>query len=126
MESYVLLTVRSAEFTVLGGELTKASGMYDEILGRDATCARALCGKGALAAEAQNWTAARNYFTQALASDCENDVAYAGMGICSMAENNADKAFTFFQAATERNPGRYLDSCRLGIHLSAIQRWSAC
>lgn len=94
----------AAEFTVLGGELTKASGMYDEVLGRDATCARALCGKGALAAEAQDWTGARNYFTQALASDCENDVAYAGMGICSMAENNMDKAFTFFQAATERNP----------------------
>ena len=94
----------AAEFTVLGGELAKASGMYDEILSRRPTSARALCGKGALAAEAQDWTGARNYFTQALASDCENDVAYAGMGICSMAENNMDKAFTFFQAATERNP----------------------
>jgi len=94
----------AAEFTVLGGELAKASGMYDEILSRRPTSARALCGKGALAAEAQDWAAARNYFTQALASDCESDVAYAGMGICSMAENNADKAFTFFQAATERNP----------------------
>jgi Tfp pilus assembly protein PilF/glycosyltransferase involved in cell wall biosynthesis len=94
----------AAEFTVLGGELDKASIMYDEILGRKSTSARALCGKGALAAEAQNWAAASGYFTQALAADGENDVAYAGMGICAMAENNTDKAFGFFQAATDRNP----------------------
>lgn len=94
----------AAEFTVLGGELDKASIMYDEILSRKSTSARALCGKGALAAEAQNWAAASGYFTQALAADGENDVAYAGMGICAMAENSADKAFGFFQAATDRNP----------------------
>ena len=93
-----------AEFTVLTGDLATAGKMYDEILKRNSDCARALCGKGALAAEGQQWKLAEQYFTQALASDPDCDVAYAGMGICAMTENNIDKAFGFFQASTERNP----------------------
>ncbi len=93
-----------AEFTVLGGDLQSAGRKYDEILESNPQCARALCGKGALAAEAQNWKMAEQYFTQAISIDIECDVAYAGMGLCAMTENNLEKAFGFFQAATERNP----------------------
>ncbi len=93
-----------AEFTVMGGDLRAADAKYDEILESNPRCARALCGKGALAAEAQQWKLAEQYFTQAVAIDSECDVAYAGMGLCMMTENNAEKAFRFFQAATEKNP----------------------
>lgn len=93
-----------AEFTVLGGDLQTAGRKYDDILSGNPVCARALCGKGALAAEAQQWQVAERYFTQAIAADSECDVAYAGMGICAMNDNNIAKAFEFFQAATEKNP----------------------
>jgi tetratricopeptide (TPR) repeat protein len=93
-----------AEFTVLGGDLTAAGKKYDQILEGNPTCARALCGKGALAAEAQQWKVAEQYFMQAIAADSECDVAYAGLGICSMTDNNTERAFGFFQAATEKNP----------------------
>jgi tetratricopeptide (TPR) repeat protein/glycosyltransferase involved in cell wall biosynthesis len=93
-----------AEFTVLGGDLRAAGAKYDEILEANPRCARALCGKGALAAEAQQWKVAEQYFTQAITIDSECDVAYAGMGLCAMTENNVEKAFGFFQASTEKNP----------------------
>jgi len=93
-----------AEFTVLGGDLQAAGRKYDDILRANPVCARALCGKGALAAEAQQWRVAEQYFTQAIAADSECDVAYAGMGLCAMNDNNIEKGFGFFQAATEKNP----------------------
>lgn len=93
-----------AEFTILGGDLQSAGRMYDAILQANPNVARALCGKGALAAEEQQWKVAEQYFTQAIAVDSECDVAYAGMGLCAMTENNIEKAFGFFQASTEKNP----------------------
>jgi tetratricopeptide (TPR) repeat protein/glycosyltransferase involved in cell wall biosynthesis len=93
-----------AEFTVLGGDLQAAGRKYDDILRANPVCARALCGKGALAAEAQQWKVAEQYFTQAITADSECDVAYAGMGLCAMNDNSIDRAFGFFQAATEKNP----------------------
>jgi tetratricopeptide (TPR) repeat protein/glycosyltransferase involved in cell wall biosynthesis len=93
-----------AEFTILGGDLQSAGRKYDEILQVNPNAARALCGKGALAAENQQWKEAERYFTQAITVDNECDVAYAGMGLCAMTDNNIDKAFGFFQAATEKNP----------------------
>lgn len=93
-----------AEFTILGGDLQAAGRKYDEILRANPNAARALCGKGALAAEEQQWKVAEQYFTQAITVDSECDVAYAGMGLCAMTENNIEKAFGFFQASTEKNP----------------------
>jgi tetratricopeptide (TPR) repeat protein len=93
-----------AEFVVLSGDLLAAGKKYDEILESNPKCSRALCGKGALAAEAQQWKVAEQFFIEAITADSECDVAYAGMGLCAMTENNAEKAFGFFQAATEKNP----------------------
>lgn len=93
-----------AEFTVLGGDLLAAERKYDAILDVNPRSARALCGKGALAAEAQQWKAAERFFTQAIEIDSECDVAYAGMGLCALTENNMEKAFGLFQASVERNP----------------------
>jgi tetratricopeptide (TPR) repeat protein len=93
-----------AEFTVLSGDLQLAGRKYDRILELNPSCARALCGKGALAAEAQQWSDAREYFKQAISFDSECDVAYAGMGICALTDNDMERAFGFFQSATEKNP----------------------
>lgn len=93
-----------AEFTVLGGDLEVAGHKYDEILRVNPASARALCGKGALAAEAQDWKIAAQYFSQAIANDSDCDVAFAGLGLCAMTENNTERAFEFFQTATEKNP----------------------
>lgn len=92
------------EFTVLGGDLTGAAMKYDQILRANPNCARAWCGKGALAAEAAVWKSAEECFNRALASNSESDVAYAGMGICAMVVNDTERAFTNFQRATELNP----------------------
>jgi tetratricopeptide (TPR) repeat protein len=93
-----------AEFVVLGGDLLKASQMYEEVLKENPRAARALCGKGAIAAELSTWTVAEEYFKRALQADSECDVAYAGLGLCAMVANQIEKAFDLFATATEKNP----------------------
>jgi tetratricopeptide (TPR) repeat protein len=93
-----------AEFTVLGGDLSKSSQMYDDILKTNPNMARALCGKGAIAAELSNWTEAEGYFVRAKDVDSDCDVAYAGLGLCAMVSNQNEKAFDLFAEAMRRNP----------------------
>jgi tetratricopeptide (TPR) repeat protein/glycosyltransferase involved in cell wall biosynthesis len=93
-----------AEFTVLKGDLLTASAMYDAILRQNSKAARALCGKGAIAAEGNEWQKAREFFDRALAADSDCDVAYAGLGLCAMIENKTDQAFDLFSIATQKNP----------------------
>jgi tetratricopeptide (TPR) repeat protein len=93
-----------AEFTVLKGDLLTASAMYDAILRQNPKAARALCGKGAIAAEGNEWQKAREFFDRALAADSDCDVAYAGLGLCAMIENKTDQAFDLFTTATNKNP----------------------
>lgn len=93
-----------AEFTVLGGDLIKASAMYDAVLVSNPNSARALCGKGALAAEKQEWGVAREFFTRARGTNPDYDVAIAGLGLCAMVENKVEEAFGLFQAAVDKNP----------------------
>ena len=93
-----------AEFTVLGGDLLKASQMYEDILKKNAKAPRALCGKGAIAAELNNWTLAEDFFMRAREADDDCDVAYAGLGLCRMVANQIEESFELFAKATERNP----------------------
>lgn len=93
-----------AEFLVLQGNLGAAEKCYDELLARNSGAPRALCGKGALAAEAGSWNDAKGYFSRALSSDPDCDVAHAGIGLCAMTENDVERAFECFQRATETNP----------------------
>lgn len=93
-----------AEFTVLGGDLAGASAMYDAVLRRDPQSARALCGKGALAAEQQDWSSAKRYFDSAIAIKPSYDVALAGLGLCAMVGNRAEEAFMLFERAVQTNP----------------------
>jgi tetratricopeptide (TPR) repeat protein len=93
-----------AEFTVLGGDLSKSSLMYDDILKVNPNVARALCGKGAIAAELDDWEEAKSYFTRAKEVDGDCDVAYAGLGLCSMIDNQIENAFDLFAEAMRKNP----------------------
>lgn len=93
-----------AEFEVLGGDFQGASNRYDSILADNPLSARALCGKGALAAEAQDWTLAQSFFKEALVAESNCDIAFAGLGLCAMVENRSEDAFTMFQRAMEANP----------------------
>lgn len=93
-----------AEFHVMDGELEVAAEMYDRVLRGNPRNVRALCGKGALAAERQDWMVAQEYFDTAVAIDPRYDVGLAGLGLCAMVNKSEDKAFELFQQAVASNP----------------------
>ncbi len=93
-----------AEFAVLDGDLVTAEKIYDSVLTAEPTNPRALSGKGALAAEAQRWSDARQFFERALATKPDYDVAFAGLGVCEMVSNNGETAFELFRKAALSNP----------------------
>ncbi len=93
-----------AEFAVLDGNLAEASAMYDELLDQNPHLARALCGKGALAAESQDWTTAQAFFETSLDYNPSYDVALAGLGLCRMVQGQPEEAFALFKQAATANP----------------------
>jgi glycosyltransferase involved in cell wall biosynthesis/Tfp pilus assembly protein PilF len=93
-----------AEFHVMDGELDIADGIYGQVLNGNPRGVRALCGKGALAAERQEWTAAQEYFDKAVGIEPSYDVALAGLGLCAMVNKRDEKAFELFQQAVASNP----------------------
>lgn len=93
-----------AEFMVMDNELAEAERSYDTILAQNPQAPRALCGKGALAAERQEWQVAQGYFEKALAVNPKHDVALAGLGLCAMVGNKEEKAFELFTQAVSANP----------------------
>jgi glycosyltransferase involved in cell wall biosynthesis/Tfp pilus assembly protein PilF len=93
-----------AEFLVMDNELEQADCAYDSILKTDPNSARAMCGKGALAAERQEWTVAQGWFEKALAVNPKHDVGLAGLGLCAMVSNKEERAFELFTAAVAANP----------------------
>ncbi len=93
-----------AEFTVLGGDLATSSAMYDAVLKENPRAARALCGKGAIAAELNEWQVAADFFNRAMQADADCDVAYAGLGLCAMVENKHEQSFDYFAKAMQKNP----------------------
>lgn len=93
-----------AELLVVREDLMQADSIYDAILAEDPNMPRALCGKGALCAQSENWASAKQFFQRALEIDCESDIGYAGLGICAMVEGDAEGAFELFETATRKNP----------------------
>lgn len=93
-----------AELLVIRGELKMAGEIYDSVLAENSSTPRALCGKGALCAEDQDWTTAKTYFDRALAIDSNCDIAYAGLGLCAMVDENQERAFQLFELAAQKNP----------------------
>jgi Tfp pilus assembly protein PilF len=93
-----------AEFHIIDGDLEIADGVFSQVLTGNPESVRALCGKGALAAERQEWTAAQQYFDKAVAIEPSYDVALAGLGLCAMVNKKEEKAFELFQQAVASNP----------------------
>jgi len=93
-----------ADILAITGDLVGADMLYDIILREYHDFPRALCGKGALAAEDQRWDEARSYFEKAKALDPKYDVPLAGIAICEMSENRAEEAFALFKEAIRLNP----------------------
>jgi glycosyltransferase involved in cell wall biosynthesis/Tfp pilus assembly protein PilF len=93
-----------AELHVLEGQLKEAEQIYDQVLASEPSYPRALCGKGALAAEANRWPEARSFFERALRSDPEYDIALSGLGVECVKDGKLDEAFEFFSRALKRNP----------------------
>ena len=93
-----------AEFLVMDNELVAADRAYDSILSSNSKAPRAMCGKGALAAERQEWSVAQEWFEKALAVSPRHDVGLAGLGLCAMVSNKQEKAFELFTQAVASNP----------------------
>ncbi len=93
-----------AEFYVMDSDLELADEMYNRVLSTNPRNIRALCGKGALAAERQEWVVAQEYFDKAVTIDPKYDVALAGLGLCAMVNNKEEKAFELFTKAVASNP----------------------
>ena len=93
-----------AEFYVMDGDLTTADDMYTRVLSANTRSVRALCGKGALAAERQEWVSAQEYFDKAVGLEPKYDVALAGLGLCAMVNRKEEKAFELFSQAVASNP----------------------
>ncbi len=93
-----------AEALVLSGRLNEAAQIYDQILSLNPNAARAMCGKGALAANRNDWQAAKEFFEKALSVKREYDVALAGIGLCNHRAGNREVAWDFFLRALRSNP----------------------
>jgi len=101
------VTCLDAEFKVIMGELGAAAALYNKLLDKNPHLARALCGKGALAAEEQDWVTAQAFFETSLDYDPQYDVAIAGVGLCKMVSNKTEEAFNLFRRAATVNPENY-------------------
>lgn len=117
-----------AEFKVLEGELSEAAQLYDSLLDRNPHLARALCGKGALAAEAQDWGTAQAFFETSLDYNPTYDVALAGLGLCRMIQDKPEEAFSLFKRAATVNPENHraiLGVLQLGYPLKRYSEMEA-
>ena len=93
-----------AEVAVLEGDLERGEKVYDEVLKNDPVCARALCGKGTLAAARGDWNTAYRYFEQAQRLEGAYDLPYAGLGLYYSWKGDVDQSWNHFCKALDLNP----------------------
>jgi len=93
-----------AEANVLTGELSTAAEIYEQILSKNPASARAMCGKGALAANGNDWNQAKSWFERALIAQSEYDVALAGLGLTAFYFKDYEKAWDCYSRALQSNP----------------------
>jgi tetratricopeptide (TPR) repeat protein len=93
-----------AETHTMFEEFEQALERYERVLSRNPRCARAVCGKGAIAAHRNDWVKAEQLFQDALSISPEHDIACAGLGICAAQKRNNEKAWEWYQRATKSNP----------------------
>lgn len=113
-----------AELKVLNGDIQTAEQLYSDLLVSNPTCARAKCGKGAIAGHQGRWLEAEELFKAALEINPRSDVASAGMGLCYSAKGDKEQAWNSFQVAVERNPENMralLGLIELGYSMNRLQ-----
>jgi glycosyltransferase involved in cell wall biosynthesis/Tfp pilus assembly protein PilF len=98
------LELLQSESEVLQGNTVEAEARYDSIIAANPSSARALCGKGAIAASRGDWQAAKQHFDRANSIDPKYDVAWAGLGIYALSVNEREKAWECFKTAIDINP----------------------
>jgi len=89
---------------MLQGRMQMAAGMLEEILRENPRCARAICGKGALAAAEHKLEEAKALFEEAHRMAPDYDVPLAGMGLCASWGGDFEKGWQYYRAALDRNP----------------------
>jgi glycosyltransferase involved in cell wall biosynthesis/Tfp pilus assembly protein PilF len=92
-----------AEVLVLTDKFVEAESIYNEVLAKNSSNARALCGKGALAAAGGNWSIAKANFQDALNNRPEYDVALSGLGLCAAQNSDYETAWNFYTRSLNSN-----------------------
>lgn len=92
-----------AEMNVLLDNVSEAEATYNDILTHNRQCARAICGRGALAASRSDWWGARRFFEEALSYRPEYDVALSGLGLCAAHDKNYEDAWTMYSRSLSSN-----------------------
>ncbi len=93
-----------AEAMVFTSQINEADELFSQILVDDANCARALCGRGAIASSRGDSASARSCFERALKVAPRNDTALAGLGMVEQAGQQLERAWDLYQQALDLNP----------------------
>ena len=93
-----------AEVAVMESDMTTAAEIYTRVLTRNPKSARGLCGRGAIAAHAGNWSDAQRCFEEAHRLQPQYDVALAGLGLCASVAEKRSEAWEYYQQAARINP----------------------
>jgi glycosyltransferase involved in cell wall biosynthesis/Tfp pilus assembly protein PilF len=93
-----------AEVEVLEGRIAEAEKVYAEILDRNPASARAIAGRGVIAAAEGRWDEARCQFERANTYRPRYDLALAGLGLCAWQGGDTTTAWVRFEQALKANP----------------------
>lgn len=96
--------VLKAEAYVLKGEAAVGEELIEQILSSNPLSSRALCCKGAITAGRNEWALAENIFRKAHEITPNNDVALAGLGLCSQWSKDITQAWSWYLKALNYNP----------------------
>jgi len=94
----------TAECEILEGRSEPAIVRYEKILAQNPESPRALCGKGALAANRGEWGVAEAFFRQAHDLKPSYDLPLAGLGLCAHIAKDGQRAWEWYMKALEYNP----------------------
>lgn len=96
--------ILEAEINLLSGQTDLAQRTYDEVLLVNPRNARALCGKGVIAANRNSVETALGFFEQARMVEPRYDMALSGLGLCMQLTGKQEKAWEHYLQALEVNP----------------------
>lgn len=94
----------TAECEILEGKNDVAAARYEKVLAKNPEAPRALCGKGALAANGGDWSTAESFFRMAHDIKPTYDLPLAGLGLCAHFARDGQRAWEWYTKALEYNP----------------------